>query len=63
VRIGYRVKTTDDFYVHREPERVYADPKKPLVLSKADALRLMADWLDRGYIPRLFSVYVKIQAA
>lgn len=61
IRTGFRVKTTDGWYVHRMPGGgLAAGPAPTRPVSKADAFRLMADWLDCGYIPRLFSVCVGV---
>ena len=70
--LGFRVKSTDGLYVHRKQgkkvafeersvsqiltEVLGAYPEKPEPMSRADAYRLMADWLDAGYTPVLFRV-------
>jgi hypothetical protein len=61
VRLGFRVKTSDGWHVHRvRGTSLAASPKPTDPVSKADAYRLMADWLDCGYTPRLFSVWVHV---
>jgi len=54
--VGYRVKTTDDWHVHLVEFRYAAFPEPHPLLTKPEALRRMAAWIERGYIPRLFAV-------
>ncbi len=59
--LGYRVKSSDGLYVHRKKVAnvplVGAYPEKSEPTSKADAYRLMADWLDAGYLPVLVRIF------
>ena len=52
VLVGYRVRTTDGTCVTRRgPHSVIATVAKPAPVSRADAYRIAADWLEAGYIP------------
>ena len=52
VVVGYRVRTTDGTCVTRRgPHSVIATVAKPAPVSRADAYRIAADWLEAGYIP------------
>lgn len=55
--IGYRVKTTDGLYIVQVGEMVRAERPKPKTLTKPEALRRMAHWLECGYTPILVRVY------
>lgn len=57
ILVGYRVKTTDGRYVVQVGERLVAEPGKPKTMSKPEAYRRMAHWLERGYTPVLASVF------
>jgi hypothetical protein len=54
--VGYRVKTSDGWYV-QDDGRYVASPKKPQFVSRSRALRLLADWLERGYEGSIVRVY------
>jgi len=58
--LGYRVKSSDGIYVHRHGTILSAHPEVTEPTSKADAYRLMADWLDAGYIPTLVHVTQRV---
>ena len=58
--LGYRVKS-DEQYVHilatrRSYQSRAAYHKKSRLMTKANALRLLADWLDLGYLGRVVRV-------
>lgn len=57
--VGWRVKTGGHYIQRTIGDTVYADTVKGPLLRKAEAYRLMADWLDAGYIPRLVRVFVR----
>ena len=63
ITLGYRVKTSDGWYVHHHETHgmviLFAAPEKTGPTSKADAYRLMALWLDAGYLPALVHVFHK----
>ena len=55
--VGYRVKTTDDFYVRLSPTgNVLFDANKPEPTNLTKALELMTRWHAAGYSPKLVRV-------
>lgn len=48
--LGFRVKDSSGQYVVREGEHHSAQRKKPETVSRAEAHRILAGWLDAGYL-------------
>jgi hypothetical protein len=60
--IGFRIKSSDDMYVYMSGSgesrhgAMFTQEEKPPVLNRPQALRLLARWLECGYLGRIVRV-------